>query len=100
MVQLNVLVDYTDELLHATSIDDYCPNGLQVEGRADVKRIVSGVTASQALLEAAVVAQADLVLVHHGYFWRGEDQRLVGIKGRRVQIGRASCRERGERARG
>lgn len=86
MVQLNVLVDYTDELLHATSIDDYCPNGLQVEGRAGVKRIVSGVTASRALLEAAVAAQADLVLVHHGYFWRGEDQRLVGMKGRRVRL--------------
>lgn len=64
---------------------DYCPNGLQVEGRARVSHIVSGVTASQALLDAAVERGADMVLVHHGYFWRGEDARIVGTRQRRIR---------------
>lgn len=65
---------------------DYCPNGLQVEGRAEIRRVVSGVTASLALLEAAVALQADMVLVHHGYFWRGEDPRVVGPRQRRLKL--------------
>lgn len=84
MVELTQLVDYADELLSARDFSDYCPNGLQVEGRAKVSRIVAGVTASQALLEQAIEAGADLVLVHHGYFWKGEDPRLVGMKARRL----------------
>ncbi|EGH41786.1 hypothetical protein PSYPI_04888 [Pseudomonas syringae pv. pisi str. 1704B] len=59
--------------------------GRQVEGRPQVMRIVSGVTASQALLDAAVDAQADLVLVHHGYFWKGENPCVVGMKQRRLK---------------
>lgn len=85
MVELKQLVAYCDELLNVTSYQDYCPNGLQVEGRKEVGRIISGVTASQALLDLAVKAEADLVLVHHGYFWKGEDPRIVGIKGRRIR---------------
>ena len=65
---------------------DYCPNGLQVEGRGDVSRLVSGVTASVELLEAAVDARADAVLVHHGYFWRGEDARVIGPRRRRLAL--------------
>ncbi len=65
---------------------DYCPNGLQVEGRNTIKHIVSGVTASLALLEKAVELQADAVLVHHGYFWRGEDMRVIGQKQRRLKL--------------
>lgn len=84
VISLSELTKYTDRLLRAGEIADYCPNGLQVEGRQEVRRIVSGVTASLALLEAAAAAEADLVLVHHGYFWKGEDPRLVGMKGRRV----------------
>jgi dinuclear metal center YbgI/SA1388 family protein len=84
-VALNTLVDETDRYLNAARITDYCPNGLQVEGRSQVQRIVSGVTASQALLDAAVEAQADVVLVHHGYFWKNEDPRVVGIKQRRLK---------------
>lgn len=61
------------------------PNGLQVEGRPQVMRIVSGVTASQALLDAAVEAKADLVLVHHGYFWKGENPCITGMKQRRLK---------------
>ena len=63
---------------------DYCPNGLQVEGRAELRRIVCGVTASQALLDEAVRLDADAVLVHHGWFWRGEDGRVAGIRKRRL----------------
>ena len=84
-VALTTLVGEADRYLNATGIPDYCPNGLQVEGRPQVRRIVSGVTASQALLDAAVEAQADVVLVHHGYFWKNEDQRVVGIKQRRLK---------------
>ena len=84
-VALNTLVDEADRFLNAAKISDYCPNGLQVEGRPQVRRIVSGVTASQALLDAAVEAQADVVLVHHGYFWKNEDPRVVGIKQRRLK---------------
>ena len=79
-VSLSTLVQEADRYLEAGRIADYCPNGLQVEGRPRVARIVSGVTASQALLDAAVEADADLVLVHHGYFWKNEDARIVGMK--------------------
>ncbi|WP_415844191.1 Nif3-like dinuclear metal center hexameric protein [Stutzerimonas zhaodongensis] len=84
-VALTTLVEETDRYLNAVKIADYCPNGLQVEGRPQVQRIVSGVTASQALLDAAVEARADVVLVHHGYFWKNEDPRVVGIKQRRLK---------------
>lgn len=85
MAQLRDITRYCDERLDAGSFDDYCPNGLQVEGRAEVASIVSGVTASQALLDAAAEAGADLVLAHHGYFWRGEPAPLIGMKGRRLK---------------
>lgn len=84
-VALNTLVEEADRYLGSAKIQDYCPNGLQVEGRPQVMRIVSGVTASQALLDAAVEANADLVLVHHGYFWKGENPCLVGMKQRRLK---------------
>lgn len=84
MAALTELVDYCDRLLDAASFQDYCPNGLQVEGRAAVNRIVSGVTASQALIDAALQQHADLILVHHGFFWKGEDPCLTGMKRRRL----------------
>jgi dinuclear metal center YbgI/SA1388 family protein len=84
-IALRTLVEEADRFLNAARIGDYCPNGLQVEGRPQVRRIVSGVTASQALLDAAVEAEADVVLVHHGYFWKGEDACITGIKRRRLQ---------------
>lgn len=85
MVNLTELVAYTDDLLETERFRDYCPNGLQVEGRAVVGKLVSGVTASRALIEAAIEAQADVLLVHHGFFWRGEDARIVGMKRQRIQ---------------
>ena len=74
-----------DTLLQPNRFKDYCPNGLQVEGRSAIVKLYSGVTASQALIDRAVADGADAVLVHHGYFWRGEDPRLVGMKARRVR---------------
>ncbi len=84
MTTLNEIVEYTDTLLQVSQYKDYCPNGLQIEGSAEVKKIISGVTASQALLDAAVMAQADLVLVHHGYFWQGEKSVITGMRKRRI----------------
>ena len=81
---LNELRDYIESLLDVSRFRDYCPNGLQVEGKAEVRKIASGVTASQRLLEAASAWGADAILVHHGYFWRNEDASITGIKKRRI----------------
>lgn len=86
MVKINELTHYTQQLMQVERFKDYCPNGLQVEGRTEVHKIVSGVTASMALLEAAHDAGADLILVHHGYFWRNEDARIIGIKRKRIEF--------------
>lgn len=85
MINLDELVAYLDDLLEVDRFKDYCPNGLQVEGRLNVNKLISGVTASRALLNAASERHADAVLVHHGYFWRGEDPRVVGMKRQRLQ---------------
>ena len=79
------LVRYLDELLETARFRDYCPNGLQVEGCAEVGRVVCGVSASQALVDAAVARKADAILVHHGWFWRGEDGRVTGFRKARLQ---------------
>lgn len=76
---------YLEQTLDITRFRDYCPNGLQVEGRPLIKKLVTGVTASLALIEAALEADADAILVHHGYFWRGEDARVVGPKHKRLK---------------
>jgi len=78
------LLRYLDATLETARFRDYCPNGLQVEGRAGVRRVVAGVTASQALLEAAIARGADAILVHHGWFWKGEDGRITGLRRRRI----------------
>lgn len=84
-IALSTLVEEAQRYLNAERISDYCPNGLQVEGRPQVRRIVSGVTASQALLDAALEAEADVLLVHHGYFWKGENPCVTGMKQRRLK---------------
>jgi len=76
---------YMDALLEPNRFKDYCPNGLQVAGCEQIKTLVTGVTASQALIDAAIGLGADTILVHHGYFWRGEDPCIVGIKQRRLK---------------
>ncbi|MBT5293383.1 MAG: Nif3-like dinuclear metal center protein, partial [Cellvibrionales bacterium] len=84
MILLSQLVDHLNALLAIDKIKDYCPNGLQVEGGEEIKVIVTGVTASQALIEHAVAINADAILVHHGYFWKNEAPQIVGIKKRRI----------------
>lgn len=84
-MQLSELQRVLDAQLEPWRFKDYAPNGLQVEGRAEVGKIVTAVTASQAVIDAAIAQQADAILVHHGYFWKNEDPRLVGIKKRRLQ---------------
>lgn len=83
-MQLGALLAHLDELLEVARFRDYSPNGLQVEGRGEVRRILCGVTASQALLDRAVTEGVDAIVVHHGYFWRGEDGRITGIRKRRL----------------
>jgi len=85
MAKLTRITGYLNAILTPQNIEDYCPNGLQVEGSEDVQKIITGVTASQQLVDAAVDQQANLLLVHHGYFWKGEPQNIVGIKKRRLK---------------
>ena len=86
MAQRGEIESHLAAWLAVDRFKDYGPNGLQVEGRAEVARVVSGVTASLALIEAAVAAQADLIVVHHGLFWRGQDGRITGWLRRRLGL--------------
>ncbi|MDR1423906.1 MAG: Nif3-like dinuclear metal center hexameric protein [Azoarcus sp.] len=83
-MRLEALQRHLGELLEVARLRDYCPNGLQVEGRGEVRRVLCGVTACQALIEMAVQGGYDALLVHHGYFWRGEDGCITGIRRRRL----------------
>ena len=85
MPKVSEIITYCDKLLNVDLFKDYAPNGLQVEGKPEVQVLVSGVTANQALIDKAVELNADMLLVHHGYFWKGEDPVLVGMKGRRIK---------------
>jgi dinuclear metal center YbgI/SA1388 family protein len=85
MATRNEIDGYLAALLSVDRFKDYGPNGLQVEGRSEVVRLVSGVTASLALIDAAIAARADALLVHHGVFWRGQDGRLTGWLAERVR---------------
>jgi dinuclear metal center YbgI/SA1388 family protein len=86
MTDRTLLLQTLDALLQPERFRDYGPNGLQVEGRTDIKKIVSGVTASRALIEAAIAARADTLLVHHGLFWRGQDGRVTGWLKQRLAL--------------
>lgn len=83
-IETRRLLAFCDELLTPGIYRDYAPNGLQVEGKASVSRLITGVTACQALLDAAVEEGADAILVHHGYFWKNEPPVLTGMKRRRM----------------
>lgn len=83
-VALTKLSQYLEQCLRPDLFQDYCPNGLQVEGRPRVARLATGVTACQSFLDEAIEWGADALLVHHGYFWRGEAQQVVGMKRRRL----------------
>ncbi|MBO2637433.1 Nif3-like dinuclear metal center hexameric protein [Shewanella algae] len=79
------LRQYLGEFLQLDKFRDYAPNGLQVEGKAEIRKIVTGVTACQALIDRAVEAGADALLVHHGFFWKNEPEVLTGMKQRRIK---------------
>lgn len=79
------LETYLNNLLAVPRFKDYAPNGLQVEGKREIRKIVTGVTASRALVDEAIRLQADALLVHHGYFWPGEPQAIRGMKGQRIR---------------
>lgn len=85
MANRNDILNKINEWLQPENFQDYAPNGLQVEGSDEVTRIITGVTASQALIDAAVEQNADMILVHHGYFWKGEDQTIRGMKKNRIK---------------
>lgn len=85
MARLSEISAYLDQLLEIDRFSDYAPNGLQVEGRADVRRILGGVTASRELIERSLAWGADAIIVHHGWFWRNEDARVLGVKRQRLK---------------
>jgi len=85
MAALADIVEFTNTFLNIEGFDDYCPNGLQVGGRSEVNKILTGVTASQALLDGAVRRDVDMILVHHGYFWRGEARPITGLKYHKIK---------------
>ena len=79
MASLRQVVDLLQSTLNPQLFNDYCPNGLQVQGKEQIQRLVTGVTASQALIDAAINLKADAILVHHGYFWKGEQACVGGM---------------------
>lgn len=79
------LQQHLNTLLQVEHYRDYAPNGLQVEGKTDISKVVCGVTASQELIEQAIAVQADAIIVHHGYFWKAEDAAITGMKQRRIK---------------
>lgn len=85
MVERDQLVNHLHHLLEVDQFDDYCPNGLQVQGKSRIDKIITGVTACQALLGVAVEKQVDAVLVHHGYFWKNEQRCVVGMHYQRLK---------------
>lgn len=83
-VSTHTLEQWLNATLNTAAFNDYCPNGLQVEGKPTISHIISGVTASQALIDVAAQRQAGALLVHHGWFWKGEDPRILGTRKRRL----------------
>src|SRR5690554_4949586 len=83
-ISLHELVNYTDTLLEKRHFKDYCPNGLQVEASNKVQRLITGVSATQALIDVAIEKKADAILVHHGWFWKNEDPCIRGPKRARL----------------
>ena len=86
MEKLHTILDALNNLLQPWKFKDYCPNGLQIEGVHEIGKIVTGVTACQALIEKAIEENADMLLVHHGYFWKGENPCVVGTKKKRLEL--------------
>ncbi|MEG0489286.1 MAG: Nif3-like dinuclear metal center hexameric protein [Acinetobacter sp.] len=85
MALLKEIIQWCDQTLKSHEFKDYAPNGLQIEGKSEVKKILCAVTASQDAIDAAIAQQADLLLVHHGYFWKGEPYPITGMRGKRIK---------------
>lgn len=85
MAALQEIIQWCNDTLKTHEFKDYAPNGLQIEGKSEVKKIVCAVTASQDAIDAAIAQQADLLLVHHGYFWKGEAYPITGMRGKRIK---------------
>ncbi|TCB80127.1 Nif3-like dinuclear metal center hexameric protein [Acinetobacter sp. ANC 3781] len=85
MAKLNEIIQWCDHTLKSPEFKDYAPNGLQIEGKPDVNKILCAVTASQGAIEAAIEQGADMLLVHHGYFWKGEPYPITGMRGKRIK---------------
>ena len=85
MATLNDIIKWCDQMLKTHEFKDYAPNGLQIEGKSEVKKILCAVTASQDAIEAAIAQNANLLLVHHGYFWKGEPYPITGMRGKRIK---------------
>jgi len=85
MALLKDIIQWCDQTLKSHEFKDYAPNGLQIEGKAEVKKILCAVTASQDAIDAAIAQHADLLLVHHGYFWKGEAYPITGMRGKRIK---------------
>lgn len=85
MITLQELIDYLTALFEGPITSDYCPNGLQVEGKASIKKVATAVTASRATIEAAVAADVDALIVHHGLFWKGDEFPIIGAKKGRLE---------------
>jgi dinuclear metal center YbgI/SA1388 family protein len=83
-ISLAELAAHLDSTFEVARFNDYAPNGLQVEGVAEVSRVVCGVSANQALIDAAVEAGAQALIVHHGFFWRNESRAVVGVRAQRL----------------
>lgn len=85
MAQLKEIIQWCDQTLNTHEFKDYAPNGLQIEGKSEVQKILCAVTASQEAIDAAIAQKADLLLVHHGYFWKGEPYPITGMRGKRIK---------------
>lgn len=85
MAQLKEIIQWCDQTLNTHEFKDYAPNGLQIEGKSEVQKILCAVTASQEAIDAAIAQNADLLLVHHGYFWKGEPYPITGMRGKRIK---------------
>ena len=85
MANLHDIVQWCNQTLKVSEFKDYAPNGLQIEGTPEVNKIVCAVTASEDAINAAIAQQADALLVHHGYFWKGEAYPITGMRGNRIK---------------
>lgn len=85
MATLSDIIQWCDQTLKSPEFKDYAPNGLQIEGKHEVNKILCAVTASQTAVDAAIAQGADLLLVHHGYFWKGEPYPITGMRGKRIK---------------